>query len=706
MALYRRWTCVGLGLCAWASVAPAVWADPATETVSVTGFRPSVQVLPDRTVYTLENEVQKASGSLSDVVHNLPLVEVDPQGNVTLRGNAVTILVDGKPSPLFANNPGDALQQIPASAVERIEVITNPPAEFHAEGTGGVINIVMKKDRDLPAQGIVRAAIGSEGRVNGSLSGNAALDGIKLNGIYSERRDGSRSENATVRSDGTSPVSSQTVTSHWRYAGRFATMTASTTAAHNDFEVSGLYYAWSGRMDSFERAISDADATDISRDGFERFHNAGAQASFNYGHSFAAEGEKLSLALSHYGWWNVADTDYVNTDTASGFANYWQSRLERSRGGNTNLKTSYVLPLPGQGEFGTGYELDINTSRADNVGLWRDATMADWSQDADFTNIFDFQRTTHSGYATYRQKFGRFGVKGGLRLEQDFLTTTLVTTGERHQSETLGIFPSLFLTYSLTDTQQFGVSYSRRIQRPGADLLNPARQSWDTFNVQSGNPLLKPQMVDSIETSYHDVGENTDIVATGYYRATYKAFAQIYRALSDSVVLETTDNLAHQMAAGFDVNLNTKLLADLSLRTSGSLAYTEFNPGALSLDAKQSRLGWSIRGGLDWKITPDDQLQFNAGYFGKQRYNTLAIAPHFYGSFAFKHRFERDLSGLFTVRNLFESSRDQTVDTPGVHQDTHARPTDRVLFLGLVYTFGGAQDQAMSVDEGAAPGGR
>lgn len=708
-----RYLSFGLGLAVAAAplVAASAQSKAKTESVTVAASRPAVQVLPDRTVYALDKNIQSATGSLSDVLRDLPSVDVDIQGNVALRGDSnVTILIDGKVSPLLAGNRADALQQIPANLVERIEVITNPSAEFRAEGSGGIINIVLRKDKELVSSGIVRVNAGSEGRLNVSASGNLKLGRVRLHGAYGERRDVQRYAAATVRSDGTNPRSSQDATGKTVFAGRYAMLSASIGSnSANEVVLGGAYNRFGGHSKSREHNVSFQSATDIARDGLSHWTREGAQASIGYRHRFAQKDEEFNLDLSRHSSWGNNGSDYTSTDNNSGEANYWQSRRSRTREAHTEVKSGYTLPLGDKGKFKAGYALQIDSNLTDNHGLKRNTNSADWNEDPSYTNYFVLDRTIQAGYLSYEQKFGRFGVMGGLRLEHDDLSTDLKTTGETHTNTTLGFYPSLHLSYVLTDTQQFRLSYSRRMNRPNINALNPARYSNDAFNVWAGNPYLKPEQVDSYEASYRYTGEKSDAVITGYYRATYKGITNVYRYLSDTVLLTTMDNLAHRMASGAEANFHTDLFAGLSLRTTGSLAYNEFNPGTSGLGRKQSGLNWNVRGGLDWQATADDLVQLNANYSGKQRFAQGYRRPTLSGDLSVKHNFGNGLAALGTLNNLFNSaSRRNVLDTPTLHQVDRRTMPGRVLYFGLVYTFGGAKDtgepghEAESTPPGAA----
>lgn len=682
----------------------------AKESVTVSASKPSVQVLPDRTVYSLKDTIQSTTSSLSDILRDLPSVNVDIDGNVTLRGDSnVTILIDGKPSPLLAGNRGDALQQIPASLIDHIEIITNPSAEFRAEGSAGIINIVLKKKEEPGARGVVRINVGDRGHANASASGNIKLHGVTLFGAYGERRDGRSYTFSSTRSDGSATTLSEEGGGRWIYAGRYAVLNGRFNAtAADEVQIGGSYNGWTGHSNGTNHNVSSGAATDVTRESLSVWTNEGAQAHISYSHAFATKDESLDLDASRFSFWSLNKSDDDDIVTATGLADYWQSRRAATRNTNTELKAGYKLPLPRDGQFKAGYALNDDNLLTDNRGIYRDPTMADWANDSFFTNNFLLDRTVHAGYVSYQQKFGRFGVMAGLRLEQDFLHTDLKTTGEIHDTQTLGFYPSVHLSYALTDTQQFRLSYSRRVNRPGASQLNPTRYSSDAYNVQAGNPYLASEQVDSFETSYHYIGEKFDAAATGYYRATYKAITQSYRYLSPTTVLTTPDNLARRSASGFEVNLNATLLEGLTARSSGTLAYNEFNPGIRGIGKKESGINWNVRGGFDWQATPIDILQFNANYNAKAHNAYGYTEPVVSGNLGFKHKFDGGVSAVLSVNNLFDSATQKTVlDVPGLHSVSRSDTPGRIFYIGLVYTFGGYKDteRAGEGDSEAGPQG-
>ncbi|MGB8602015.1 MAG: outer membrane beta-barrel family protein, partial [Rhizomicrobium sp.] len=596
---------------------------------------------------------------------------------------------------LFSQGQGDALEQIPADVIDKVEVMTNPPAEFKAEGTGGIINLVTKRNRKIPASGRIRLNVGSEGNINASLHGNINLGGVRLNASYSERRNIRHSAQNILRSDGTTELSSQDISSKTDTSSRFAMLKAGYDIDRNNtVDLGGVYMARTGKTVSGERAVSDSAATDTTRQGLTHPDNENVQTTLDFRHDFATKGERFDLHLSHAESWSLQNQNYSNIVTATGAPEYWQLRLQDGSNKNSELTAHYALPLSHDGMFSAGYEVEDINNRSNNNGYRRSSLTDDWSVDSMYTSLFVYDRTTHSGFATYQQKYGSLGIKGGLRLEQDYVTTDLKTTGEVNDTSTLGVFPSLYLTYNLTDTHQIGLSYSRRTHRPEMGELNPAQQSSDAYNIRAGNPLLKPEMINAYEASYHYLGAKDDVTLTGYYRSTDNAISSVYRNISDTVLLTTYGNLARRMASGMSAHMNITVLQGLSLRANGYVAYTEFDPNNGSAADKRSGINWSLGGGINWRITPDDQLQFRNMYRAAQVSAQSRSKAVLSGNFGYRHSFTKQLSANVMVNNLYASENASSIQqTAGVYQSSRSRMQGRSIFCGLTYAFGGERER-------------
>jgi outer membrane receptor protein involved in Fe transport len=680
-------------LCGCAAVltfvaAPAAAQEKSKETVEVSGSRPAVQILSDRQSYSVEHDLQSAGGSLGDVLKNLPSVEVDVLGNVSLRGDPnVTVLIDGKRSALLAGNLGEALEQIPADSIDRIEVMTSPSAQYKAQGSGGIINIVSRKEPEPGSSGAVRVNLGNDGRYSLSTSGAAELAAVRLNAALGWRRDLRYRAGSDLR---TTPggAAAQTADSRSRRSILTAKLGAETELdARNSLAAAVDYNFRTSRLDSTEHNSLPQQAYD--RFGFGPGRRHALQSSLEIVHAFAAKGEELKLEISQGYEWEYDRTDYRNLYPDASGSRDWQET--RAGEVSTEAAASFVLPLA-QGEtFKTGYSYEGENNIYDNLAMLQDAGA--WKIDGNFTSRFHMDRGVHAAYASYETALGKFNLLAGLRGEAVALATRLATTGETHHNVSTSLYPSLHLGYDLSGTQKLTLAYSRRSNLPNDDDLNPARSYRDAFNVEAGNPLLKAETTDAFEAGYRQTGETAEILATAFYRRTRNGFIEVSRLLPGGVLLTTRDNLARRCAAGLELSASGDLGSRLSFSASADTSYVEIDPGALSTGHK--RAGWTLGGkaGFDFKLTPDDVLQFGINYAARQlqpQGQDLAVLT---ANAGFRHSFTPGLSAVLNLSNLFDSQKRKTIlDTAGMHDVAVHRMPGRIVYLGLVYSFGGAEE--------------
>jgi outer membrane receptor protein involved in Fe transport len=682
-------------LCGCAAVltfvaAPAAAQDKNTETVEVSGSRPAVQILSDRQSYSVAHDLQSAGGSLNDVLKNLPAVEVDVLGNVSLRGDPnVTVLIDGKRSALLAGNLGEALEQIPADTIDRIEVMTSPSAQYKAQGSGGIINIVSRKEPEQASSGAVRLNLGNDGRYSLSASGAANLDAVRLNGALGWRRDLRTRAGSDLR---TIPggTAGQTADSRSRRNILTAKLGAETDIdAQNSLEAAVDYNFRTSRLDSTEHNSLPQGAYD--RFGFGPGRRHALQSSLEIVHAFATKGEELKLEIAQGYEWEYDRTDYRNLYPDASAGRDWQET--RAGEVSTEAAASFVLPLAERETFKTGYSYEGENNIYDNFAMLQDGGV--WKIDSNFTSRFHMDRRVHAAYASYETALGEFDLLAGLRGEAVDLATRLVNTGEAHGSVSTSLYPSLHLGYGLSGTQKLTLAYSRRTNLPNDDDLNPARLYRDAFNVEAGNPLLKAETTDAFEAGYRHTGETADILATVFYRRTRNGFTEVSRPLPGGVLLTSKDNLARRSAAGLELSASGDLGARLSFRASANTSYVEIDPGAPS--SGEQRAGWTLGGkaGFDFKLTPDDVLQFGVNYAARQllpQGQDLAVLT---ANAGFRHSFTPGLAAVLNLSNLFDSQKRKTIlDAAGTHDIAVHRLPGRIVYLGLAYTFGGAKENA------------
>ena len=480
---------------AQAAKAPAAKAASAPKTVdeitvtgaSQNGYRSSI----DRRSYGIANDLQSTTGSISDALKNVPSVEVDLQGNVSLRGDPnVTILVDGKPSALFrGQSAAQALQALPAGSVERVEVITNPSAEFSPDGSAGIINLVMKKTHQAGESGSVRYNTGSAGRRNGGVSGAYNSDKLTVSGDAGFRHDPQHSVNTDDRtvfdppgapvetnhtvSDNRGPFDQWNVRAGVDYDANKTDRLSAEAHANQTF----LNFFNTEHLRGFNSEGAENEVFDQTGQIKQVRDNRGGQLSWRRS---AGLDDEISLSGSHETTYERNENDFTNVTSLPAEPNDFQDIRNHNILALTDLRVDYKHPLAGDAKLKLGYELRVDDDSYDSVAE-RGLDAAAAGPDPTLTNLFLYKQTINSAYVTYERPFGDFTVLGGLRIEDVALDLNQVTSAIVHDANTFDVYPTLHLGYRLSDNQQLSLSYSRRVSRPSPTDLNPFVIEQDAF---------------------------------------------------------------------------------------------------------------------------------------------------------------------------------------------------------------------------------
>lgn len=669
---------------------------------SQSGFRSSI----DRRSYGVTNDLAATTGSIADALKNIPSVEVDVQGNVALRGDTnVTILVDGKPSGLFRGaSAAQALQSMPADSIERVEVITNPSAQFSPEGSAGIINLVTKKVRKPGESGSVRYNVGTAGRRNGGVSGAYNSSQITVSGDAGFRHDPQHSMTVDDRSefdDTGAPIETEHQT--FDYRGPLDQWNVRTSI---DYDVTAK-----DRLSAEVRAnqtdldfhtlqhLMGFDPTGALNEVFDQTglnksvrDNSGAQ--LGWVRTFGIE-DNLSVTASRERTFERNETDFTAVTSEPVEPDLFQDIRAHNILTLSEIKADYNRPMDGESRLKLGYDLRQDDNSYDNVGQVGDSA-ADAAPDPTQTNLFLYKQTINSAYATYEHPLGDLTILGGLRVEDVEQDLNQVTSGLVHDTNYLRAYPTLHVGYRFTDDQQLTLSYSRRIQRPNPSDLNPFRIEQDPFDFREGNPNLKPQQTDSFEAGYQYKAGNTFYLATAYYRQSNHDFTDVITEIADGVLLDTKENLSSSKHAGLELVANGHLTKDLSYNVSTNVYYAEIDSGALpaaavALGAVGTRS--AIEGGgrfsLNWNITPSDTAQFS-GQMNARRLTPQGYSePMFLTFIGYRHKFTDKLSAVFNVQDVFDTYRaENIIDTALLHDRAIGTGRIRAAFVGLNWSFG------------------
>ncbi len=688
--------------------------------VVVTGAAPDVRTSIDRTSYNVAKDLQSATGSIGDALRNVPSVEVDVQGNLSLRGDPnVTIMIDGKPSGMFTGEGrAAALQSLPADQVERVEVITNPSAAFNPEGGAGVINLITKKARKPGYSGSLRANLGTEARRNVGLSGGYNSPRLNLSGDVSYREDPQKFWSLGER-EVVDPVTGSVLTSRDDSQNRgdgaifnvrgsldFDLDKATRLSAevrHVDMSVNARVYQHYEIEDATGALVRVFD-----RVGVNAFNRENSEISGTLRRKFAGEDHELVAVASVERTELGGGRDIEVRNPVPLRPAFFESLAFENVFDQLELKVDYTRPMPAEGKLKAGYYLQVDANEYDNVGALGPAP-GDLDVSPSLTQLYTYDQTIHAGYLTYEQPFGDLTVLAGLRLEQVEAEIEDVTQGQSGGNDYSKAYPSLHLAWRLSDAQRVSASYSRRVQRPSPQDLNPFRIFIDEFNYRQGNPNLDPQVTDSFEAAWQRRAGATFYSATAYYRQSRDGVTDVVRDLGGGVLLTTRENLGESRAAGLELTANGRLTPKLTYNLNGNLFWNEIDGSRLGFAGKRDGASLGGRANLNWQATAKDFFQVNGMLHGKR------LTPQGYRkasgllNLGYRRKIDDQLSLMVTAQDVLDSFRDEVViDTPALRDHVERGGNMRGVFVGFTWTFGGQgqkpREPAFEFGGGGPPG--
>ncbi len=599
----------------------------------VTAERPDVTFAPDRNIYSTKNMATTSGGTAIDVLRNVPSVEVDATNQVSLRGDQnVVVQINGRPSPLKAEQLGNFLAQLPASMVKSVEVSTNPSAKNDPEGSSGIINIVLNQEVDIGWSGGFNTATGTTGQVN--FSGNVGRQSGPLKlfvsyGVYRNHQDtfGEADQTNLVIPTPAFVDSrlSGTGTPLWQN-GTFRSEYALTPhdAISADALISGGNF-WRDNS-SF---TSDLDPADTVIGLFDSFNNQRSGSLlqdyvFGYHHTGDAKSALLSSEIRITRSSNTGTGDLFGTiqkgDSSTGvFAIPTEHDITTGTNPALSLQTDYTKPFGEKTKLETGFKEILRHTTSDFSAAYLDSASGLYDPVPSRSVDFDYREQIGSAYAVLSRLFGKVQTQAGLRLE-DAATTLFLPTApagqQRVDNTYASAFPSGVVSYAFTPMRQLKLSYSRRISRPNAFQLDPVLQKQDARNYFVGNPTLAPQYTDALELAYQETTAWGTIQVNPYLRNTAHAVRYIQTVDSTGITTSTYENVASTVQAGVDVNV-TYRGGPLTLFT-GASAY-EYSSNASNLPGNLSTHAfvWSPRINASWKLTSTLDVQGFANYRSK-----------------------------------------------------------------------------------------
>lgn len=656
----------------------------------------------DRKIYNVGQDVQSVAGSAADVLRNIPSVDVDIDGNLSLRGNNnVLILIDGRTSALMSKaSQADVLSQYPADAIDHIEVITNPSAKYKPDGTAGIINIVLKKKRPPGFSGSIRLTVGNNRRFGVGFSGNYHLGKFNFYGGLTLRQD-DRVRTSTDRRTYIDPVSglpASTQSTVYERArplfqiGQFEVEYKAENSDRLSEAIDSTYRRLTRYGTETDQTIIGSIPSLYNRLRYDPEYERDVDSTTKYEHRFGRDDHTLGADFSWQQHTENEDNHYTNIYTNPVKPTTFDHIQLTTNEPITEASAEYSNTLADKSKVEAGFDRTDDTRTDNHVGQSTDPATGLWVNNTNLTNEFILQQAVTAVYGTYERTFGKFGALAGLRLEDTAIKTDQVTAAITTKLHYFRLYPSLHLAYNLSATGQLQLNYSHRVRRPESDDFNPYPEFQDPYNLRAGNPRLKPEETHSIEAGYQYRKDDTTYLAALFYRYTYNTFTTVSQYINSTTLLTTQENIGKSRSGGLELAATFSPWKPLSLNASGDIYYNQIDASNLGYGTYRSTLAGTAKMGVDYAWSKTTLFQFNLNYVGKRLTPQGYRLPTLVANLGVKHQLRKNLSLVAAISDLFNTQRDETkLDTPTLHDDYTRRRNSRFVYVGLIYSFGSSE---------------
>jgi len=650
------------------------------EEVSVTAEKDLVQYKIDKKVVNVDKKLSAKGGTVVDALENTPSIQVDAEGNVSLRGSTnFTVLIDGKPTALSSN---DALKQIPASAVENVEIITNPSVKYDPDGTSGIINIIMKKEYKTGVSGLVNASVGSNWQYNTDFNLNYRSEKVNyyIGGSYADR---TRYPNTMIQNE---MVTNDTT--------RFVTQEADREQGHNSYSIKGGldfylsekstlmlsgeygYFGFNMKMPARTHEYYEPATTDTYYLNDSKLEIGGnyVNANANFEQKFDEKGKhKLEASLIYSTWDGEISSDINEQSSDNLWQTFYSSTRKRTIQNDLNYeyraKLDYTYPINEKTTLETGYQsrfkiLDSDFRKEDFI-----ASSNTWADDAQFHTGMNFHRYIHSVYVSLSGSLLGFDVKAGIRGEYTDRLLESKTVDEKYVLDRFDYFPSLHISKKLKTEQEIQASYSRRINRPQEWNLNPFPIYSDNYISQAGNANLLPEYIDSYELNIMQRFKKGFVTLEGYYRQTNNALERtMNREENSDLIILIPDNLDKNFAYGAELSSNITFTKWFSVYASANIYSFNVQGDIVSENIKTQSLNSDFVLNSNFTFAKTARFQLT-GFYNAPKVTAQGQQGEMYGvNMALSNSFlKRKLDVSVRVRDVFQTMQFKfNADSPGL----------------------------------------
>ncbi|MGC1240343.1 MAG: outer membrane beta-barrel family protein [Chryseosolibacter sp.] len=647
--------------------------------VVVQAEKSSMELSLDKKIFNVGKDLANAGGTASDILMNIPSVQVDPEGGIRLRGSSnVRILIDGKPSGLVSFKGGSGLQQLQASMIERVEVITNPSARYEAEGMAGIINIVLRKERNQGFNGSFELITGTPSNFGGAANLNYRHRKVNFfinYGIAYRVQPGESTLYQEVYGADTTFLKQENEGSIIGFNNNirggidfYFTETSILTGSYL-FRRSDATRVTDIDYRLFRSNLSNLESIESRRQDEEETE-PNSEYSLIYKKSFPQKDHELLAEVKFLDNWESSyqlfTHRYFGTD---GVENAGLNTLERSLNDEYEkqllVQVDYTKPLGNGGKFETGLRSSARDMVNDFVVARKNAN-GEFVPLAQLDNVFLYDENIHAAYGILAKKGSKLSYQAGLRAEWTDVKTTLEETNEVNPREYVNLFPSAHVTWNLPKQNGIQASYSRRVRRPFYNDLSPFMTFVDNRNYFSGNPDLDPEFSNVFELGHIKYFEKGSFTSAVYHRSTRGKIERI-RTVDDGGFSTTLpENLRSEEATGAEFTSEFSLYPWWKLDMNVNLFYAQIDGTNIFSSYNNTTYSWFARQTSRFMLPHQIDIQLRGNYEAPQKTaQGKRLALYYFDLAVSKDVFGGDGTLYFNVLDVFNSRRMRSVTEGG-----------------------------------------
>ena len=673
-----------------------VVADKGTVTLSI-----------DKRVYNVDKDLSVRGGTALDAMKNVPGVSVDADGNATMRNANPQIYVDGRPTSL-------TLQQIPADMIERIEVITNPSVKFEAASSGGILNIIMKKNTKPGYNGVVMGGIGYTDRYNGMTNLNIKEKQLNFSLMYNYMTQTNLTKGYTDRTNynalhnvlnyyNQNNQSRNQMTHQMGRLGVDYTINNRNIISFSQLAMLGKFKT----IDNQEYIISDptqqpsmhGTQNNVSNSGFG---NLTSQVS--YKRTYPKQGKEFTVDMTA----NFSDSkngytytmvDYINNSSVQPENPRYQTNDGTSKGNMYTFQTDYVNPINDSVKIEWGARSNVKQSNQKNITQVYNTTTKTFDKDTFLSNNYHIDDIINAAYINYSNRIKKFSYQAGLRFEQSYYSGTIIDKNESFfysYPSTLdnvlkSIFPGIYLSRKFKNNQEWQINFSRKIERPNFFQLMPFVMFADKQNYRIGNPQLTPEFRNIVETNYNKIFDKGNFLSSIYFRYIESPITNVAypKDNSPTILINTFTNGAYSFNYGWENNVKLTLIKNLDITMNVNVLYISLKSTSQYGGTTTEGITWNTKGTFSYKLPKDFTLQLNGNYEAPKVVINGVTKPMYFLDFSANKMIKRKITLTISVSDMFNTKRMGTVyHTDFYDQSLARRRESRFVKFTAMFMFG------------------